>query len=196
MEWDFYHCDKCQFFFKDPKHYLDSDKEIKVYQNHNNTFEAKGYVQMLEDFIDFTFGEYIDDIENVLEFGCGPGPVLAEILEQKGLHVSRYDKFFFPKKVYENQRYDLISTTEVLEHISDINSIMQFFHTHLKSDGYLAIMTQFHTNNPKEFLNWWYRKDPTHICFFTPHTFEVLAKKHGFKILKFDTKKSLLLQKI
>ncbi len=196
MQWDFYHCESCEFFFKDPKHYLDDTKEIKVYQNHNNTFEASGYVEMFESFISATFNPYLKDIKTVLEFGCGPGPVFAKLLEMKGLHVSKYDKFFFPKKVYENQKYDLISTTEVMEHIQSPNEIMQFFHQHLNKSGYLAIMTQFHTNKAEEFLNWWYRKDPTHICFFRANTFEVLAQKYGFKIVTFDTKKTILLQKI
>ncbi|MEA1918541.1 MAG: class I SAM-dependent methyltransferase [Campylobacterota bacterium] len=196
MQWDFYHCKACEFFFKDPKHYLEDDQEIRVYQNHNNSFESPGYVEMFESFMDATFKPYIKEIKTVLEFGCGPGPVLATLLEQQGLHVSKYDKFFFPEKVYESQRYDLISSTEVLEHIDTPNAIMQFFHQHLQPKGYLAIMTQFHSNNEKEFLQWWYRKDPTHICFFTPHTFEVLAQKHGFKVLHFDTKKHIFLQKI
>jgi 2-polyprenyl-3-methyl-5-hydroxy-6-metoxy-1,4-benzoquinol methylase len=196
MQWDFHHCSACEFFFKDPKHYLDDTKEIKIYKNHNNTFKSPGYVEMFESFITLTFKPYLHTIKNVLEFGCGPGPVLAKLLEMQGLHVSKYDKFFFPKKVYENQKYDLITATEVLEHIDDPDTIMQFFNSHLHPRGYLAIMTQFHTNKAEDFLTWWYRKDPTHICFFTKHTFEVLAGKHGFKVLHYDTKKNILLQKI
>ena len=196
MQWDFYHCNECSFFFKVPKHYFDDTKEIQVYQNHNNTFEAPGYVDMFKSFISATFEPYLENIDTVLEFGCGPGPVLAKLLEMKGLHVSKYDKFFFPEKVYENQKYDLITTTEVMEHIDNPNAIMQFFHQHLKENAYLAIMTQFHTNKSDEFLNWWYRKDPTHICFFRPLTFEVLAQRHGFKIVISDMKKTILLQKI
>jgi len=196
MQWDFYHCKACGFFFKDPTHYLDATQEIKVYENHNNSFESPGYVEMFENFINVTFRPYLSTIQTVLEFGCGPGPVLAKLLKMQGLHVSTYDKFFSPEKVYENRHYDLITSTEVLEHIDDPNAIMQFFHTHLQAQGYLAIMTQFHDNTAKAFLSWWYRKDPTHICFYTPHTFEVLAQKHGFKVLYYDTKKNILLQKI
>jgi 2-polyprenyl-3-methyl-5-hydroxy-6-metoxy-1,4-benzoquinol methylase len=195
MQWDFYYCKECEFFFKDSKHYLESEEEKKVYNNHNNTIEAPGYVEMFEVFMQNTFKPYLKSIKNVLEFGCGPGPVLATLLEQKGLHVSRYDKFYFPQKVYENSKYDLITSTEVLEHIDKPLEIFDFFYKHICDGGYLAIMTQFHPNSPELFFKWWYRRDPTHICFFRLKTFEVLAKKSGFKIISCDEKKSILLQK-
>ncbi len=195
MKWDFYYCKECQFFFKDPKHHLDEEREKKVYDNHNNTIEAPGYVEMFDSFIKNTFEPYLKDIQNVLDFGCGPGPVLSNLLKERGLHVSIYDKFYFPKKIYKNYKYDLITSTEVLEHIDSPLEIFDFFYKHLNSGSYLAIMTQFHPNTPDDFFKWWYRRDPTHISFFRLKTFKVLAKKTGFEIVSCDEKKSILLRK-
>jgi hypothetical protein len=195
-KWEFSHCKKCEYFFKNPKYYVDQDTELNQYNNHNNTIDSQGYVDMFEKFIDSTFGTYIDAINDVLEFGSGPGPVLSELLKRRALNVDIYDKFFSPKKVYEGKKYDLITSTEVIEHIDNPKEIFEFFATHIKKGGYLALMTQFHSNDAKEFLEWWYKNDPTHISFFRPHTFEVLAGMNRFRIVKHDFKKSILLQKL
>ncbi len=194
--WEFFHCQECEFIFKNPAAHVDDAKELSQYQNHNNTIESRGYVEMFEKFMRTTFEPYLNSIQDVLEFGSGPGPVLAELLRRKGLKVDIYDKYFAPKKVYDAKTYDLITSTEVLEHIDNPKEIFDFFAKHLKVGAYLSIMTQFHTNDAKEFSKWWYKNDPTHICFFTPHTFEVLAKMSGFEVLKHDGVKSVLLRKL
>lgn len=193
--WEFFHCEPCEFIFKNPKNYVNSDKELSQYNNHNNSIESPGYVEMFEKFIDATFEPYIDAISNVLEFGSGPGPVLSELLRKKGLNVDIYDKYFSPTKVYENKKYDLITSTEVIEHIQNPLEVFEVFSKHIKKGGYLALMTQFHKNEEEDFKKWWYKNDPTHICFFRPHTFEVLAKISGFRVVKQDNIKSVLLKK-
>ena len=194
--WEFFHCTKCEFIFKNPSEFVNSEDEFKQYNNHNNTMDSPGYVDMFEKFIDATFASNMNDIENVLEFGSGPGPVLSELLKQRGLDVDIYDKYFSPQKIYEGKKYDLITSTEVIEHIEDIKDIFEFFASHIKKGGYLALMTQFHTNDVEDFKKWWYKNDPTHICFFRPQTFETLAKMSGFEVLKHDSKKSVLLKSL
>ena len=193
--WEFFHCKKCEFIFKNPTDYVNAIDELKQYKNHNNSMESSGYVKMLKEFINITFERHLKSIDNVLEFGSGPGPVLAELLKEKGLSVDIYDKYFSAKEVYRDKEYDLITSTEVIEHIDNPVKIFNFFKSHIKRSAYLALMTQFHTNDAKEFKKWWYKNDPTHICFFRPKTFEVLASMSGFIVLKHDSKKSILFQK-
>ena len=195
MQANTYYCKECAFIFKDPKAIISTEKELKVYQQHNNSEENLGYVAMFQEFIEKTFAPYEAEITDVLEFGSGPTPVLASLLSKRGLQVEHYDKFFAPQKVYEGKQYDLITSTEVIEHIADVQALFEFFSQHLKADAYLALMTQFHPNDTDLYLKWWYRRDPTHISFYHPHTFEVLAEKFGFHILFCDEKKNVLLQK-
>ena len=191
---DFFYCKACHYFFKDEASFLSSEAELALYNQHNNSLENKGYVQMLEEYIEFAIKPF--DVHTILEFGSGPTPVLSELLQQKSYSVDMYDKFYAPTKVYEGKVYDLISSTEVIEHIEGINELMQFFYKHLKKGGYLALMTQFHKDSIEEFVKWWYPCDRTHISFFNLHTFEVLAEKFHFRIVKCDNKKMIVLQKI
>lgn len=194
MECDTYHCENCRFIFKAEQAYVSSEQELKQYNHHNNSFESPGYVEMFQAFIDRCITPYRADIETVLEFGSGPGPVLSKLLSNEGYSVECYDKYFSPEPVYEGKQYDLITATEVIEHIDDPLKIMHFFYDHLKPGGYLALMTQFHSDSPEKYLKWWYRGDPTHICFFRPETFTVIGEKTGFTLLDADDKKLLLLQ--
>jgi hypothetical protein len=44
----------------------------------------------------------------------------------------------------------------------------------LEEGGWLGIMTNFY-NNSIDFEDWYYRKDPTHVVFYTEQTLEVIA---------------------
>lgn len=192
---DFHYCASCQFFFKDEVQLVDESEELRLYSQHNNSLDNSGYVAMFEDFLDKTLSR-CDGVKEVLDFGSGPTPVLSYLMQDRGYSVDIYDKFFAPTKVYENRIYDAITSTEVIEHIKEPLEVMHFFHKHLKEGGYLCLMTNFHQNSIEAFCTWWYCLDRTHISFFNPHTFEVLAKKVGFRVLYYDSKKNILLQRL
>jgi hypothetical protein len=188
----YYHCPKCEFIFLDEKFYVKENEEKKQYDQHNNSLENEGYVKMFEDFLNFVLeGKFI---KTSLDFGSGPSPVLAELLTKVALHVEYYDKFYQPKKVYKDKKYDLITSTEVFEHLKSPNEILKLFSKHINTDGQIAIMTLFHSNNQKEFLKWWYRRDPTHISFFTPKTMKFLADNQNLKITKCDNKRVIVFE--
>ena len=180
---NYYRCQHCGFIYLDDTHIVDSQIEKKHYDKHENSFESLGYVKMFEQFIDKAIDPYIENIESALEFGCGSGPVLAELLRRKGLEVDQYDLYYFPKKVYEGKRYDLITSTEVFEHLKEPTDILKTLANSVNNMGYIIIMTQFPPTDDRDFLNWWYRRDITHISFFTPKSFEIMGKSVGLKCI-------------
>lgn len=190
----YYHCEDSEFIFMDESKIVSKEKEKKQYENHNNTIENTGYVNMFNDFIQKCVTPHKKYIKYALDFGCGPGPVLAELLSKEGIKTDIYDKYFFSDKVYEEKTYDLITSTEVFEHLKYPVETLFFLKKHLKKGGFLAIMTQFHTNNAEDFKKWWYRRDPTHICFFTSTTFKKIAQIVDMKLIMTDDKKVVLLK--
>ena len=187
------YCPSCQAIFLRDDFIVDSAREKSQYENHNNSFESKGYVKMFEDFLDYFWQDLDKNATNALDFGSGPGPVLAEILKNRALHVEVFDKFYQPDPIYKGKKYDLITSTEVFEHLQNPLETLKLFKKHLKKGGLIAIMTLFHDNNEENFLKWWYRRDPTHILFYTPKTFEVLANMCGLKVIKCDDRRIVVL---
>ncbi len=192
----YYRCISCGFIYLDDKFIVDNEREKEKYDLHNNSFESIGYVEMFEKFIEKAVEPYTQNIKTVLEFGCGSGPVLAELLRDRSMEVDLYDLYFYPEKVYEGKKYDLITSTEVFEHLKEPLKILKMLTEHTAENGYIILMTKFPPADDKTFLAWWYRRDVTHISFFTPRSFEVMAEKVGLNVLETMDNNIVVFQKI
>jgi SAM-dependent methyltransferase len=170
----YYNCLDCDFIFKDDKEYLSSAEEKNRYASHNNTIDNIGYVKMFDDFINEIILPVAGNIETILDFGCGPGPVLSELLKKKNFKVDIYDPYFYPNDSYKQKKYDMIVSTEVFEHLKNPLAEIKSLLTLLNPDSYIAIMTNFHPGIDN-FSNWWYKKDPTHLSFYNETTFEKIS---------------------
>lgn len=190
----YFYCSNCHCISLDARYYLTLEQEHSLYNNHHNSLENEGYVKMFEDFLDF-FWDDLTCKENVLDFGSGPTPVLSQLLAKRNVHVDYYDKFYQPLKCFEHQTYDLITSTEVFEHLDDPKTTLKLLADHLNPKGMIGLMTLFHSDDEAHFLKWWYRRDPTHITFYTPKTIELLAQECGLEMVKTDGKRIAVLQK-
>ncbi len=187
----FLHCPQCDLIFVPESHHLSPDQEVSRYKMHRNTLSNEGYVGMFLEKIAMLH-QYCPQVKSVLDYGCGPSPVLAELLKREGFSCDIYDPYFFP--LFPESSYDLVISTEVFEHLRDIRQELHKICTLIKQGGYLAIMTSLH-DDVSDFENWWYASDPTHICFFGGSTFDWLAKEFGFEITFRDTKNFIILKK-
>ena len=194
IEDKYYYCKNCELIFIDPVSLPSYKKELEVYEGHDNTHENEGYVRRFKDFINTLIVEHIDEIEEVLEYGCGPGPVLADMLEERGLNVIKYDPFFYPEVNYKKKKYDLITSTEVFEHFWEPKKEVEKLIELIKPDKYLAVMTSFHPG-AEEFKEWWYRRDSTHVAFYNLNTFKYLESNYPLKILNTNNKNGIIFQK-
>jgi hypothetical protein len=191
----YYRCIDCGFIYLDETQMVDRVREKAQYDQHHNSLENQGYVQMFESFIDNSIMPFHQSIHKVLDFGSGPTPVFSILLKNRGFEVDIYDLFYAPEKVYEDKTYDLITSTEVFEHLSKPLETLELLVCHLNKHGYIVLMTKFPPQEDEVFLNWWYRRDPTHISFFTPKSFEVMAEKIGLKVLKTINDNVVIFQK-
>ncbi|MCK5761421.1 MAG: class I SAM-dependent methyltransferase [Candidatus Izimaplasma sp.] len=188
-------CQDCGFIHKDKEYHVGREEELNQYSLHNNSFESEGYVNIFVKLIN----EYITPLNimgNVLEYGSGPGPVLKELLIRDGYNVYDYDPFFNNNKEYLNYKYELITSTEVVEHF--FNPLVEFarLSSLLKHAGYLVITTKLRTMEIDSFLDWWYRRDTTHVSFYTMKSLSIIAKLYNLKIVKTNDIDTIVFQKI
>lgn len=189
------HCQNCECIMLEERFHVDMPREKQQYDHHNNTLENEGYVLMFENFLDFCDEAFTCKDISVLDFGSGPTPVLSFLIQKRGFYVDCYDKFYQPLPVFKDKTYTLITSTEVFEHLDNPVQTLTLLANHLTQGGYIALMTLFHDNCMENFWKWWYRRDPTHITFYTPKTIEVLANTCGLDVVKSDGKRTILLKK-
>ena len=178
----FHECPVCLLITKDESIHISESEEISIYLRHENSLDNHGYVNYLMNYIEQGVLPYIKE-GNVLDFGSGPEPVLSHLLKSLGFQVDLYDYYFAPEKIYEDKQYDLITSTEVIEHIKNPVEAFHLFHKHLKPNGILSLMTLFYPKDKNTFFDWFYIRDHSHITFFAPETMLYIAKKTGFELL-------------
>jgi hypothetical protein len=82
--------------------------------------------------------------------------------------------------VFENC-YDFITATEVVEHLARPLKDLNLLAGILRKGGVLAIMTEI-VLPQSDFKSWYYKNDPSHVCFFSEKTFVYLANFLGLEI--------------
>ncbi len=176
---DLLKCDKCHLVFKSKSLFLSEDEEKARYEFHRNDEDNPGYTDFLNR-LRLPLLKYLKPGFKGLDYGCGPGPVLAELLRKDGFEIQIYDPFFAPEK--PQGKFDFITCTEAIEHFHDPKKEIESMISLLNSSGILAFMTYTY-DEKTDFDSWWYVKDPTHVCFFSERTFEWVASERRFQIL-------------
>lgn len=186
----YYRCEQCDFVFKSEVHYLSASDELREYDLHTNSIEDLRYVDYFKRFIEAAVVGYASIGRKGLDFGSGPSPVLATILERDyGYDMDIYDLFYAPEKVFQGRRYDLITSTEVVEHLEDPLAFFQLVRGLMCEDGVLAVMTLFHPEEDEAILKSHYLRDQTHISFFSLRTMETVAALAGLEVIYTDHKR-------
>lgn len=180
---DFYHQDKqrsyfrcnvCALVFADRASLLSSDAEHAQYLLHNNDLNDNGYRQFLARLSVPLMAALTGTGYSGLDFGCGPGPLLAKMLTEAGQQMQLWDPYFADNPAVLQQQYDFICCSEAIEHFVTPQNEWQLWQQLLKPKGVLAIMTKRYTDLVA-FSRWHYKNDPTHVSFFHQDTFSWLA---------------------
>ena len=188
----YWSCNFCGGKHLDKSYFIDAAEEELRYLEHNNDIQDKEYRAFLSKLSD-PLKEKLSFGAHGLDFGCGTGPALADILTQEGFKVSLYDPFFYPNKNVLSKQYDFITCTETAEHFHDPFKEFNTLNDLLKPGGWLGVMTSFLTSD-EMFESWHYRRDPTHVTFYCENTFEVIASQRSWKC-EIKSKDVVLLQK-
>ena len=188
----YWSCNVCGCKYLDKLYFIDPVEEEQRYLEHNNSIKDNEYRAFLSRLSD-PLKEKISLGSNGLDFSCGTGPALADMLTQDGFKVELYDPFFFPDKGVLSKQYDFITCTETVEHFYDPFKEFNILNDLLKPGGWLGVMTSFLTSD-EMFESWYYRRDPTHVSFYCEKTFQVIASQRNWKC-EIKSKDVVLLQK-
>ena len=175
----YWQCNSCEAKFLDNAFHINSGAERDRYLEHENIIDDPGYRNFLSKLIN-PLKEKLSSTSIGLDFGCGHGPALADILTKDNFKIDLYDPFFFPNKDIFSKTYDFITCTETAEHFFNPKKEFDILNSILKPKGWLGVMTCFLTEK-EAFDKWYYRRDPTHVVFYAEKTFEVIAKQRNWK---------------
>ena len=168
-------CRVCRLVFVPSVYHLAPPAEKAEYDRHQNRTDDAGYRRFLSRLAG-PLGARLASGSRGLDFGSGPGPVLAAMLEAAGHAVSLYDPFYAADPAVLTARYDFVTATEVVEHLRRPGAELERLYRLLKPGGLLGIMTK-RVIDRERFARWHYIRDPTHICFFSRETFIWLADR-------------------
>ncbi len=205
-------CEECNFLFTNPR---PEDKELTKYYKSDEYLSHNKKTNTVFSFIYNTIRKIsvrnkfnlIKKLDNknkcILDFGCGSGEFLSYCSNkswkatgvepdedarniagrQKGVNVFES----LDELVNNNDRkYDIITLWHVIEHVPELDIIIDRLKNILKCDGFLIIALP----NPmswdaQHYGKYWAAYDlPRHLYHFTEQTIKQLLSKHNFKSLR------------
>ncbi|MBX2858003.1 MAG: class I SAM-dependent methyltransferase [Cellvibrionaceae bacterium] len=174
-------CNYCQLVYVPAEFHLSLARERAEYDKHENTDNHPGYRQFLSRLSEPLICLLRQGARG-LDFGCGPGPVLSAMIHDRGFSVDIFDPFYFPSSATLRREYDFVTATEVLEHLRQPRQTLDDILRCLRPGGYLGVMTKL-VIGAGAFSRWHYKNDPTHIVFFSQHTFRWLCEQLNLHIV-------------
>ena len=189
---NYWRCDTCLATFLDPSQRPSAEVELARYRLHRNDPQDAGYRRFLSRLA-LPLLQRLPPARQGLDYGCGPGPALAAMLEEAGHEVALFDPFFEANPQALARVYDFITCTEVVEHFHFPGKEFRKLDGLLKPGGCLAVMTEFQMDDAR-FAGWYYRRDPTHVVFYRKATLLWIAGRHGWRC-EFPSPNVALMQK-
>ncbi len=193
-EREYYRCSCCDLIFVSRECHLSEYEEKARYDSHNNDPDDPRYRNFFKQLLTPLLA-ILHSNSYGLDFGSGPGPALSLMLEECGHKVDLYDKFYAQNDAVFQNRYDFITATEVVEHLPNPLKDLEALVKILQKGGILAIMTEI-VFPQLDFRNWYYKNDPSHVCFYSEKTFVYLANLLGLEIVTISERVVILRKNI
>lgn len=168
-------CPGCRLIFVDTACRISPSAERARYLQHRNEPTDTGYVAFLRQAVDPVL-PLLQPGQQGVDYGCGPTPVLAQLVTAAGWPCAPYDPFFFPDT--PAGPYDFLFATEVVEHFAQPAQDWAQMLAWLRPNGLLAVMTAL-WDDPDDFATWSYANDETHIAFYHRQTLEWISAHAG-----------------
>ena len=185
-------CSVCDLVFVPRRFHLGREAQKRRYLSHNNDPDDPDYRGFLSRLWDEISPHLVGGARG-LDYGAGPGPALAEMMREEGFDVRVYDPLFHPDRPALETEYDFITSTETAEHLACPREDFDKLGAMLKPSGWLGVMTGM-LDDWSAFPDWYYRLDPTHICFYSRNTMNWLGEQYRWRV-EFPRENVTLFQK-
>lgn len=180
LERRYFRCTECDLVFVHPDDRPSPPEEATRYLAHRNTRDDAGYVSFLRRLADPVCARMPVGSRG-LDVGCGPVPVLSALLTEGGRPTRYFDPLFHPDEEVFLDRYDFVTCSEVVEHAHDPAALFARLIGLLRPGGTLGVMTSLR-NDRTNFETWWYRRDITHVCFFSAVTMQWIGGRWSLDV--------------
>ncbi len=160
----YFKCTGCLSVFLDRNQLPGREKEKKRYLEHNNDVNDPGYQKFVEPIVTSVLNDFTK-YDRGLDYGAGPGPVVAKLLQDKNFQIEIYDPLFHDNKKLLTKKYNYIICCEVIEHFHHPKKEFEKLKNMLLPKGKLYCMTNLY-NEGIDFQNWYYKNDFTHVFIY------------------------------
>jgi hypothetical protein len=177
----YHRCDECGFlftpFFDD---WTESDFRRFIYNADyilvDPEYEAARPVMVAEHLAQFLDGQ---QNARILDYGAGTGQFAKRMSELGFSHVESYDPFSIPNK--PSGRFDIVTCTEVIEHIPSPSTALQDMRSFLADQACIILGETLQPIDIDTIRgNWWYVAPRNgHVSTFADRTLAILAERMG-----------------
>ena len=203
-------CSNCGFVFMEriptehelKTYYGDMYKSIKLSSEefYSTDLNKRSYSLLLDEF------EKFRKTNKIIDVGCGFG---AFLIEAKKRGWDCYGTEFEPQsvdychsiglekvivgdlenKIFEDNEFDIITSFEVIEHLTDIKTYLSDIKKKLRVGGVFYLTTpNFNSlNRYYERTNWRVIEYPAHLSYFTKSSLNKILTSNGFSVYKLLT---------
>lgn len=173
------HCKVCDLVFVPKQYFVSTSEEKSKYDHHQNSPDNVGYCRFLDKLL-LPLEIHLKSGDTGLDFGSGPGPTLSILMQRRGYVMDIYDIFYHDTPEVFDKEFDFITSTEVIEHLHNPLEEIKRLWSCVREGGVLGLMSAFRVD---DFASWYYKRDLTHIIFFTESTFVWLAKQLDARLI-------------
>lgn len=173
-------CAICDLVWLKPSLLLGPAEELERYHLHQNSVESADYLKFLSKLAD-PMRKYIKPAWKGIDFGAGTEEGMAALFPE--CSIAAYDPFFRPEFSLLDSNYEFILCSEAAEHFYQPRIEFDLFQRMLIPGGILGISSALRPAKEK-FMGWHYRRDPSHVSFFSENTVHWLAKFYDWELLE------------
>ena len=177
----YFQCSSCNLVFVPRAELISEADEKKRYDSHENSSDDEGYRKYLGGILQQVL-PFLSDKSTGLDYGSGRTELFASLFPSS-YRVESFDLYYFPRTELFQNTYDFITLIEVIEHLRNPASELTKLKALLRPGGMLFFRTKFLPDKEK-FKDWFYKRDVTHVQFFTPETVAFLCRAFGFREYK------------